>query len=174
MPSERALRQKRRLGQRTPVVLYNFPLLVNKPVLVGGGLWKISPIHGSFSVSNVCHKFCLWSPLKPTILKKKKRSNYLNQSAIECTFQWLVLRLLSQQCFPRAKKPKGACAWLLKPRSQLRGKFACRNWVAGNTQDIILQACSDITIPCNRPGWQWEWQPDSSVLLASGSWIETS
>lgn len=75
--------------------------------------------------------------------KKKKHSNYLNQSAIECTFQWLVLRLLSQQCFPRAKKPKGACAWLLKPRSQLCGKFACRNWVAGNTQDIILQACND-------------------------------
>lgn len=45
--------------------------------------------------------------------------------------------------FSSCKKPKGACAWLLKPRSQLRGKFACCNWVAGNTQDIILQACDD-------------------------------
>lgn len=37
---------------------------------------------------------------------KKKSTNYLNQSAIECTFQWLVLRFLSQQCFPRVKSPK--------------------------------------------------------------------
>lgn len=35
---------------------------------------------------------------------KKKWSNYPNQSVLECTFQWLVFRLLSQQCFPHRKK----------------------------------------------------------------------
>lgn len=31
----------------------------------------------------------------------------------------------------------------LKPRNQLLGKFAWCNTVAGNSQDIIVQACDD-------------------------------
>lgn len=92
--------------------------------------------------------------------KKKKSSNYLNQSAIECTFQWLVLRLLSQQCFPHAKSPeehvRGSRNREVNSAENLHGVIE----LPGTLKTSFFRLAM-IMLPCNLPGWQWKWQPGS-------------
>lgn len=88
-------------------------------------------------------------------LKKKKSSNYLNQSAIECTFQWLVLRLLSQQCFPHAKSPeervRGSRNREVNSAENLHGVIE----LPGTLKTSFFRLAM-IMLPCNLPGWQWK------------------
>ena len=134
-------------------------------------MWKVSPRTWQFLSVKCLSQILLVVTSRAYNLKKttthtqkKKRSNYLNQSAIECTFQWLVLRLLSQQCFPRANSPKECVRGSRRPRSQLRGKFASVIELPGTLKTSYFRRARIMT-PCSPPGWQWKWQPGSSILL---------